>query len=116
VGGIAAAAELGGSELACKTAYDLCIDMELEFDIEDFFSCDDFIDDSDEIGDCDATVGDIDACIKDTLAVLEDIADSISCSDTSPEDLEDMMDMEEPASCETLEDKCPDMDDIEIPL
>jgi hypothetical protein len=128
MGGIAAAEELGGSEMACETTYDMCIDMDLEIDIEQFFSCEDMledvgdIDDSDDTdgasdtGDCDATVGDADACIQDMLAALEDIADSLSCANSASGDLEDILDMEEPASCEALEDKCPDMDDIEIPF
>jgi hypothetical protein len=116
MGAIAASAELGGSELACDIAYDTCIDMEFELDIEEFFSCDDFIGDSDDVGDCDATVGEVDTCVQDLLKTFEDIADSISCADNSSDDLEDILDFENPASCEALGDDCLDLDDIDIPL
>lgn len=111
---IAASAELGGSKLACEVAYDTCVDMELEIDVEEFFSCEDIIDDSDEVDDCDATVGEVDTCVQDLLKVFDDIADSLSCSDSSSEGLEDILDVENPASCEALGDDCLDLDDIEI--
>ncbi len=116
MGAIAAAAELGGSELACATAYDTCIDMEFELDVEEFFSCEDIIDDYDEVGDCEATVGEVDTCVQDILKLFEDIADSISCTDYSSDDLEDIFDFENPASCEALGDECLALDDIEIPF
>jgi hypothetical protein len=116
MGAVAASAELGGSELACDIAYDTCVDTEFELDIEEFFSCDDFIGDSDDVGDCDATVGEVDTCVQDLLKTFEDIADSISCADNSSDDLEDILDFENPASCEALGDDCLDLDDIEIPI
>jgi hypothetical protein len=114
--GIEAATMLGGSKIACEAAYNTCVEIDMEFDIEEFFSCEDVVDSSDDTEDCDATVGEVDRCIQDTLKLFEDMADSISCSISSPEDLEDIWDLEDPASCQALGDQCLDMDDIELPF
>jgi hypothetical protein len=113
VGGIAAAQGAGGIAMVCDFAYDACMDNEGEFDLDSFFSCEDFMGDQDEIKDCDATVGEVDTCVQDTLKLFEIIAGSISCADSSSEGLEEIFDLETPASCEALDDDCPGMDDID---
>ncbi len=51
------------------------------------------------------SVAEIEACLRDSVALIEDVVGAVDC-DLSPEDIDDV-DLEQPASCALVEDKCP---------
>ena len=102
------AALLGGADTdaaaqaACKTAYDACIAAPSETTS----SC------SKPSATCTATVGEVEACTNDSAKYVAQLGDLLpSCAELTLADLMDMgadMTPAEPASCTTLEMKCPD--------
>lgn len=104
------AAALGGADTdakaqaACKTAYDACVVAPAETTE----NC------SKPTGMCTATVAEVEACANDTAKALHELASSFpSCAELT---LADLMDLggggdtgpQEPASCATVNMKCPD--------
>ena len=53
------------------------------------------------------SVAEIEACARDSFALIEDVIEAVDC-DFDPEDLEDL-DVEQPASCALVEEKCPEL-------
>ncbi len=106
----------GGDDVsACQTAYDECMAAEPEEhtggDDEPADDCEEAAKDLEE---CDATLGEIEACFNDLMDAQDAAYDSmlsLSCSSTQEEvaALQEGGEMEEPASCKTVEEKCPGM-------
>ena len=104
------AAALGGADTdaaaraACKAAYDECAAAPAETTEK----C------SKPTGMCTATVGELEACANDSTKAVEQLTNSIpSCAELTLADLMDSgggddMTPEDPASCKTVETKCPD--------
>jgi hypothetical protein len=104
------AAALGGADTdakaqaACKTAYDACVVAPVETTQD----C------SKPTGMCTATVSEVEACANDTAKALQQLASSFpACAELTLADLMDLggggdMAPQEPASCATVEMKCPD--------
>lgn len=53
------------------------------------------------------SVAEIEACTRDSFALVEDVFEAVDC-DFNPDDLEDF-DLEQPASCVLVEEKCPEL-------
>ena len=103
-----------------RSAYDACmdaeVDLEAEFDLETVFACEDILADAEMDETCDATVGEIDACVKEMLDWVDEIAAAVSC-DSSLADFDDLLDQDPPPACAAVEEKCPEMaGEIEIPF
>lgn len=104
------AAALGGADTdakaqaACKTAYDACVVAPTETTEE----C------GKPTGMCTATIGEIEACANDSAKALQQLTSSFpSCSELTLADLMDLggggdTESQQPASCATVEMKCPD--------
>jgi hypothetical protein len=92
------------AQAACKTAYDMCEAAPSETTS----MC------SKPTGMCTATVGELEACANDSAAAFDQLGASFpSCADLTLKDLMDtgggdMMEPMDPASCTTLDMKCPD--------
>ncbi len=108
IAGISAAEIAAGSVQVCHSTYDGCMktdraDTMLDEMLDELASCDseDFSDDGEE-GECNATVGEMEKCANDMLAVYESSLDELSC-----ENFQTFEEPEEPASCQVVEEKCP---------
>jgi len=92
------------AQAACKSAYDMCEAAPSETTD----TC------SKPTGMCTATVGEFEACANDSAAVFDQLSASFpSCATLTLADLMDTgggntMDPMDPASCTTLDMKCPD--------
>jgi hypothetical protein len=113
--GLIAKAFSNDSVDVCNQAYDECMTAEPEEGngMGDGESGDDCADTYEDLQDCDATLGEIEACLNDMMAAGEAANEQLkglSCS-SSQEELEAVMNEEpdEPASCTTLNKKCPDL-------
>jgi hypothetical protein len=88
---------------ACKVAYDACVAAPSETTSSDCTK---------PTGTCTATIGDVEACTNDSAAYLEQVQTALpSCDELTVAglgDLGDAMQTTEPASCTTLDAKCPD--------
>lgn len=89
---------------ACEAMAQECIDEAEPIDPDDI-ECT-F---QDELPACasEVTVAEVEACARDALGILIDIAEDISC-DSDPEEI-DLLALEEPASCQAIEEKCPEL-------
>ena len=106
--GIAAGSFAGGGsaaqqQAACKAAYDQCLKQPSEAPKSS--TCDK------PSASCKATVGELESCINDMSPLLQQVISSFPTCDklgtsggTAPP-----TDLQPPASCKTLETKCPDM-------
>lgn len=101
---VVAAASAGEGDLKtpCKMAYDECI----KEPSDDSAMCEA------PPSTCTATVGEIEACLNDTQKLLNTIAGKLpSCDNLTQSSLEmldeDSFDFDEPASCKSVQAKCP---------
>lgn len=87
---------------SCTEARDSCLK---EAEPEESFDCDDGPEETME--DCDATVGEFNACVSAVVDAFEDWASKITC-DTEISELEDFEDSgpKEPAACAKLDEAC----------
>lgn len=64
--------------------------------------------------DCDITVGEIEACMNDVLQLAQDLLPDITCStdlqDLQDINVDDLEDLDTPASCKKIEDNCEELD------
>jgi len=96
-----------GSSQACNQFASECLASEEDGDIEVTadVTCDD-----QRLGDCTATVGELEACFTDGATRLRQVAGAISCSSTAST----LSDLDTPiTSCETIKAKCPGLFDDE---
>lgn len=108
--GALAAAAFGGAE-ACDAAYQQCLSQpgEAPSGIDNTCQIDE-----DKVADCpDVTVGEMEACMNDAIALSNQAyaaLDDLSCEDglSGTEGLSGL-DAETPASCKTIQDKCPEL-------
>ena len=97
----------GGNRQACEQAAQGCIsDPEMSAGTADV-SCD-----TSRVGNCTATVAELEACYSDMTSVAKSLAGRISCS-TPQSDLAALS--EKPASCKTVEAKCPTLFEDDTP-
>lgn len=114
LGGLLAKALMGGDAQICQTSYDACMDdpggenpdpqdpEEPEDDCADIYE---------KVKDCDATIGELEACLEAQVEAQQAFFDALGefdC-DSAMEDFEAIQgqDGEEPAACTTLYEKCP---------
>jgi hypothetical protein len=98
-------AAFGGGEAACEAAVTEC--EKQEPDTTSDASCEPIV------ADCDATVGEVEACFNDSLEVVGsffDELDSKSCGELLADSSESSLDITEPASCTALAAKCPSLE------
>ena len=97
--------DLAGEE-SCESARESCLDETF-----DTSSC--------EAGEaqpvnCDVTIGEVEACMNDMLALADDLMPEISCSsslsDLQDIDVGDFDDLEAPGSCKAIDEQCEDLD------
>ncbi len=111
-------AALSDTEAQCRQVADDCVaqaqrgeGMLKEEDFEQDFDCDEE-ESQQELASCEATVGEFEQCMNDQLALAEQTLAAFSCANapnTTPEALsEAQAGPPLPASCEALEEKCPD--------
>jgi hypothetical protein len=111
--GLFAKAFAGDDASVCQTAYDECMAAEpgapTGGDDEPGDDCDDAAKD---LENCNATLGEIEGCFNDLMAAQDAAYEgllALSCNSTQEEidALQEDGDLEQPASCKALEDKCP---------
>jgi hypothetical protein len=110
VAGTFAKAMAGGDVAACQKAYDSCME---EPDEESGDDCEEAYE---ELKDCNATLGEIEACMDDQVGAMEEgyaEAKKLNCSSTEEElkALGEIFDSKEELSqaCKTVQEKCPSM-------
>ena len=102
----------GGDDAACQTNYDECMKAEPQEPTDEDETQDGCEDAYADLQECDATLGEIEACFNDMLAAQDAAYDAlldVTCSSTA-EELEALQGedgFEEPASCVALEKTCP---------
>jgi len=100
----------GLDKTVCESAVDACLKQASENetvgnDPEDV--CKDDGGD-DKVSDCDATVGELDDCLTDQKKQLNNPLVGMSCSSTKSEIEQAVADaLQAPASCQSIEEKCP---------
>lgn len=99
-----AAAFSGGDANACNMIAQECINAPAE-ENNSGLEPDDSSDDCnpDDVKDCDATVGELEACFSATIDQLNSAAQNASCSTSSLDDVGS------PAACAPLMEKCPEL-------
>jgi hypothetical protein len=114
--GVFAMAFGGDDPAVCQQTYDACMAQPLEQE-DDGDDCKDAYKD---LENCTATLGEIEACMNDSIAAQKQAFAEIkklNCSSTEEEfdALDDVFEDEEIASCKIVEQKCPGMvgEDIE---
>ncbi len=114
LGGLLAKALMGGEE-GCQASYDAC--MNAEPDPDDPEDPEEPDDDCSEIyekvKDCDATIGELEACIEDQIDAQKAFYESLESFDCSAEMTEfeaiQGQDEGESTACTTLYEKCPEL-------
>jgi len=96
---------MGGSVEDCEAATAACLAEPSED------TCDMAVED---VAECDATLGELEACLNDMVAHFTDLSGKIAC-DTPMEDLPTEEDMSAtPPACEVIDEKCPGFFDEEV--
>jgi len=99
--GVLTAAMTGGGVEGCEQAYVACLQEDPD-PMEDECS----LDEMDELRDCDAPLGDLERCMNDMFAQLSQLFGGLTC-DSDPQELAGLD--EKPASCQALEERCPEI-------
>jgi hypothetical protein len=98
----------GSTELdgeACDAAVESCVAEGRE---TDSLGCDQAT--ASDLGDCDATVGEVEACMNAQISVFNEIFNALSCSRTpTAEDVSSFDPDATPAECADLSETCPDV-------
>jgi hypothetical protein len=90
----------GGDAAACQMAYDECASAPPDTTSEECTKPSDT---------CTATVGEIEACLSDSLAQMKQLLAALpGCDDLGKDVGEPSLESESPASCAVVQEKCPE--------
>ena len=119
--GLMSKALSGGDNQVCQTAYDACMEEDLEQtdppDDEPVQTEDPCEGIYEKVKDCDATIGELEACYEGQIALQQEAWDALQQYDCTS-DMEALgetqgEDVAEPPTCTTLYDKCPALKDLD---